>query len=275
MKSKSYRVKICIVGCGAIGSRMAKAITTDFKKNCRLTGLYDIDIKKAERLAKELKIKSVTHSSLSKLIKQSDCVIEATNAPDIKPIVLESIKAKKSILVMSVGKLLNQKGLFELARKNHSYILLPSGAIAGLDAIKAASLSKINKITLTTRKPPQGFGINPYFQKNKIDLSKINKETMLFEGDVDSAVKHFPQNINVAATLALASQQKDKITIRIMTSPQYKTNSHEVEVTGDFGKIHSKTDNVACPDNPKTSYLAVLSGLQTLKQYCTGILIGT
>ena len=275
MKSKGYRVKVCIVGCGAIGSRMAKAITKDLKKDCRVSGLFDINPKKAERLAKELKLTGITGSSLNNLIKKSDCVVEATNAPDIRNIVVESIKVKKSILVMSVGKLLNQKGLFELAQKNQCYILLPSGAIAGLDAIKAASLSKIKKIMLTSRKPPAGFGINPYFQKNNIDLSQIKKETILFEGAVDSAVKHFPQNINVAATLALASQQKDKITIRIMTSPDYKTNSHEVEVTGDFGKIYSKTDNVPCPDNPKTSYLAVLSGLQTLKQYCTGILIGT
>ena len=95
------------------------------------------------------------------------------------------------------------------------------------------------------------------------------------KGDVYEALKHFPQNINVAATLALASKRSDILRIKIVTSPRYTTNSHEVEVVGDFGRLVTKTENVACPDNPKTSYLAVLSGIQTLKQYCNGILIGT
>ena len=60
-----------------------------------------------------------------------------------------------------------------------------------------------------------------------------------------------------------------------ITSPKFKTNSHEVEMIGSFGKMVTKTENVACPDNPKTSYLAALSGLQILKQYCNGIFIGT
>ena len=98
---------------------------------------------------------------------------------------------------------------------------------------------------------------------------------VIFEGDVDSAVKYFPKNINVAATLALACGAKEKILVRLMTSPEYKTNSHEIEVIGDFGRMVALTDNVVCPDNPKTSYLAVLSAIQTLKQFFSGVKIGT
>ncbi len=272
---KPRKKKIGIVGCGAIGSRIAKSIQNELKNICELTGVYDIDEDKSFNLVKELGIMNRLKTSLKDLIKSCDCVVEAVNAKDTRQIVRESLKAKKSVLAMSVGKLLNAHDLFNLAKKNDCHILLPSGAIAGVDAIKAASLANVDKLTLTTRKPPSGFRNNPYFAQKKIDLSRIKKETVLFDGNVDTAVKLFPQNINVAATIALACKSKRKMRVRILTSPRYHTNSHEIEMEGAFGKMFTRTDNVVCPDNPKTSYLAVLSGIQTLKQFCTGILIGT
>lgn len=275
MKFRQNKLKIGIVGCGAIGSRMAKTIHKDLKNISRLSGLYDIDFFKAKELERSLGLKNIKKNTLAELIKSCDCMIEAVSADNTRAIIEEAIKAKKSVLAMSVGKLLNAKDLFDLAEKNKCSLLLPSGAIAGVDAIKAASLAHIRSITLTSRKPLAGFRNNPYFLKQGINLAKIHQETVLFEGNVDRAVELFPQNINVAATIALASQSKNKMKIRILTSPEYTRNSHEIEVLGDFGRIVTKTDNVVCPDNPKTSYLAVLSGIQTLKQFCTGILIGT
>ncbi len=272
---KFRKTKIGIVGCGAIGSRIAQSVQKELKNICELTGVYDIDEDKSFNLVKELGVMNRLKTTLKDLIKDCDCVVEAVNAKDTRQIVRESLKAKKSVLAMSVGKLLNAHDLFNLAKRNNCHILLPSGAIAGVDAIKAASLVDIDHITLTTRKPPSGFRNNPYFAQKKIDLSKIKKETVLFDGDVETAVKLFPQNINVAATVSLASKSKSKIRVRILTSPRYHTNSHEIEMEGASGKMFTRTDNVVCPDNPKTSYLAVLSGIQTLKQFCTGILIGT
>lgn len=275
MKSPNYKVKIGIVGCGAIGSRMAKTIASEFAHDCRIVGLYDIDNTKIIKLLKGLQLKNVATSSLEKVIAKSDCVIEAVNTDATLHIVRSAIKAKKTVLAMSVGRLIDSIHLFREARKNKCYLLLPSGAIAGIDAVKAASLVHIRSISLTTRKPPAGLGANPYFEKNGIDLKKIKKETVVFSGTVDEALKHFPQNINVAATLALASQNKKKVKVNIIACPKTRINSHEIELEGDFGKITTKTENVTCPDNPKTSYLAVLSGLQTLKQFCNGILVGT
>ena len=273
--ARAGKVKIGIVGCGAIGSRMAESIQKDLNQVCRLTALYDIDTDKAERLARILRRKGIVKGSIKELIKDCDCMIEAVSAKNTRTLIRQALEAKRSVLSMSVGKLLNAPELFTLARKNKSHLLLPSGAIAGLDAIKAASLVGIDRITLTTRKPLSGFSGNPYLIKNNVDLSKIMKETVLFEGGVSEAVRVFPKNINVAATLALASQCRRKLKIRIITSPEYTTNVHEIELEGKFGRIKTQTDNVVCPDNPKTSYLAVLSGLQTLKQYCSGVFIGT
>lgn len=273
--TKDRRRKIGIVGCGAIGSRIAQSIQDDLQDVCRLTGLFDINDKKARQLADKLGLPKTVKESIKELIKSCDCMVEAVSAPSTYELIRQALLSKRSVLAMSVGNLLSAGDLFHLANQNKCHVLIPSGAIAGIDAIKAAGLAGIDQINLTTRKPPTGFLNNPYLAKKGLDPSNIRKETILFDGDVASAVKNFPQNINVAATLALASQCREKLTIRIMTSPKYKTNSHTIELMGPFGRIVTQTDNVVCPDNPKTSYLAVLSGIQTLKQYCMGVFIGT
>jgi len=167
MKTPQYKVKIGIIGCGAIGSRIAKSIQTELKKDCKISGLYDIDHERVIQLAQRLKLNHKVEKSITSLIKHCDCMIEATNAYNTRSIIREALNAGKSVLAMSVGKLLNAQNLFKLARKNRCYMLLPSGAIAGIDAIKAASQVGIKSITLTTRKPPQGFRDNAYFQKKR------------------------------------------------------------------------------------------------------------
>ena len=275
MSYRKRRLRIGIVGCGAIGGGIARYILKGLKKDCQLTGLYDIEYGRVERLRRELSAGPIGKSSLQALLKSCDLMIEAVNANSTREMVREALLQKRNVIAMSVGKLLDAQDLFDLARKRGCHLLIPSGAIAGIDAIKSASLVRIREINLTTRKPLSGFANNPYLIKKGVDLAAIKKETILFKGNVASAVRFFPQNINVAATLALASQAKDKITVCIMTSPEYKNNSHEVEIIGDFGRIVTRTDNVVSPENPKTSYLAVLSGMQTLKQFCQGTGIGT
>ena len=275
MKRLKQKVKIGVVGCGAIGSRIARSVSNELKNYCVLNALFDIDFKKAESLAQEIKQKKVFKKSYKDLLKACTFVIEAVNAPRTDEIIRQALLNQKNVLAMSVGKLLNREDLFRLAKRNHCQIFIPSGAIAGIDAIKAASLANVSSITLTTRKPPAGLTNSPYVEEKGINLKDITAETVVFDGDVDTAVKFFPKNINVAATIALACGLKNKMSVRIVTSPEYKTNSHEIEMIGDFGRLVTRTDNQVCPDNPKTSYLAVLSAIQTLKQFFQEVKIGT
>jgi len=275
MSTKRRKTKIGIVGCGAIGSRVAKSIRSELKETCYVAALFDIDKIKAQETAKRLSLKGVVKSSLKDLVRSCDFVVEAVSAKSILDIVKTALSSKKSILVLSVGKILGTPDLLKLAKKNNCVILFPSGAISAIDAIKAASLERITHITLTTRKPPSSLAQTDYLTKKGIRLNRIKGETVIFDGGVKDAVKYFPKNINVAATLALASGALRKIRIRIVTSPKFKSNSHEIEVIGASGRITSKTENVPCKDNPKTSYLAVLSAIQTLKQHFNVIKIGT
>lgn len=269
------KLKIGIVGCGAIGSYLAKTIHSDFKDKARLTGLFDINLQKAYNLSSVLKEKKIVAVSLENLVKRCNFVIEAASSAIAKDVAKISISAKKDCLIMSVGGLIDAQEVFEQARNNGCRIYIPSGAICGIDAIKAAALSKIEKIVLTTRKPPSAFMGVPYILKSNLRLEDFTKETTIFEGDVDTAVRLFPQNINVAATLSLASKCKEKITVRIITSPEYKNNIHEIEVYAESGKIFTRTENVASVDNPKTSFLALLSAVATLKGILEPVKIGT
>ncbi len=275
MSEKGKKLKIGIVGCGAIGSSLAKAIVSDFPKEAELVSLYDIDIEKAYNLSIKFNRK-LAALNLEDLINKADLVIEATKADTAFDIVKKVLSLSKDIMIMSVGGVIQHyQELRVLTEEKKAHIFIPSGAICGIDGLKAASLGKINKVILTTKKPPKAFLGAPYVLKKKIRLDNIDKDTVLFEGDASQAIKAFPQNINVAATLSMAGIGPEATVVRIVASPTISRNIHEIEIESDAGKIISRCENVVHPDNPKTSYLAVLSAVATLKQILEPIKIGT
>ena len=268
-------VRVGIIGCGTIGSRIAAHIDSKLKSKARIIALSDVDYKKARTLSAELKAKPKV-ASIQGLISSVDLVIEAASAKISGDIANQAIGAGKDVMVMSTGGLLkDHKALFKLAAKKRSSIYLPSGAICGLDGLKGAKLSGIKKVTLITRKPPEGFKGAPYVLKHNIDLRKIKKDRVLFEGDALEAMKGFPANINVAATLSLCGIGPVKTRIKIVASPSIRKNIHEIEVEGAFGKLIARTENVPSPGNPKTSYMAVLSAMATLDGIFENVKIGT
>lgn len=272
---KRKKIKIGVIGCGAIGSEIAVVIDRDFKKEAVLTALSDIDIDKAEAVKKKLKARSNILSA-EDLIRKSDLVIEAASAKVSADIAKTAISAKKDVMIMSVGGIIRDyAALFNLAGKNSCKIYLPSGAICGLDGVKAASIGRIDKAELTTRKPPAGFKGAPFVEKNKIDLNGIKGETKIFEGNALEAIEGFPANINVSCALSIAGIGPEKTVVRIITSPEYKTNTHEIVVEGEFGKLTAKTENVPSPNNPRTSYLAILSAIAVLRQILGPAKVGT
>jgi len=271
----SAPLKISIVGCGAIGSSLAKAILLQFRSQAKLVSLYDIDKGKVLKLARQLQRPALAAPDLNTAIKKADLVIEASSAAAAFDIARKSIRAGRDVMVMSVGALLRgHQQLKKEAAKNKARIFIPSGAIAGIDALKAAQLGGIKKVTLTTIKPPQAFKGAAYLASKNIDLSRIKKEKVLFEGNALAATRAFPQNINVAAVLSLAGVGPQRTKVRIVASPGLKRNIHRIEIESRAGRITTLTENVIHPANPKTSYLAVLAALATLKGALEPLKIG-
>lgn len=268
------RLKIGIVGCGTIGREIAKACRGRLKNRIELIGVCDIDEDKARTLNKALK-KKVQILKLDDLMKSSDLVVEAASSKASSGVIEKAIRHRVDILVMSTGGLLGKEGLLRRAETRGIRVYMPSGAICGIDGLKGASVGRIDSVTLTTRKPPKGLAGAPYLKKNSINLRDIKTESVLFEGSAKDAVIGFPQNVNVSAVLSLAGIGAKDTRVRIITSPDYTKNIHEVEITGGFGRIKTMTENAPSETNPKTSALAILSAIATLDGITKSVRIGT
>ncbi len=210
-----------------------------------------------------------------RLIGRCDLVMEAASAQAVGELLPLVIRQRKAMLILSAGGLLQYPELLRRARAREIPLYLPSGALAGLDGIKAGAFGKLRQVILTTRKPPRAFAGAPEILRRKIRLSGLRAPKVIFEGPAAQAVRAFPQNINVAATLSLAGIGPQRTRVRIVADPGLKINIHEVEAVGDFGRLQVRAENRPASGNPKTSRLAVLSALATLEQILRSGRIGT
>ena len=267
------KIKVGIIGCGAIGSYLAKVIDREFSSQASLDFICDQIPEKAVRIWDALG-RRVLVATLPILIERSEFVIEAASAGISAEVARESLKRNKDVLIMSVGGLLP---LFHPEEwiTTRGRLWIPSGAIAGVDALLAAKEAGLKSVKLVTRKPPAGFLEAPYFKKKKFPALKGRKEYCLFKGNAAEAVRSFPQNINVAALLSLAGLGPKKTQVEIWTSRKYRANQHEVTIVSACGEIRTMTQNVPFPENPKTSALAAYSAAALLRKIFSSIRMGT
>ena len=154
-----------------------------------------------------------------------------------------------------------------------SRVLVPSGALAGLDGVKGLKELGIEKSVIASTKPPRGFEGAPYVDKMGINLAQIESKTRIFEGSALEAAKGFPANVNVAATLSLAGIGAEQTRVEIWADPQAKGNSHEITVTGEFSTLHARIENRPDPANPKSSMLAAQSIVAVLRDMNNALVV--
>lgn len=275
MKSRVPR-RLGIVGCGAIGSLVARLLEKK-KSSFRVTAVLDNVPTSAVELSKSLKSRPVVCSNLHQLLSKCDWVLEAASVKAALPAAEAALRRGKPLVMMSTGGfLLNQKKLSALAAKYRTKIYLPSGALCGLDGLKAArQIGKINELRITSTKPPAGFKGAPGLtaaQKRLLDQSK--SAFYLYQGDVWGAIQRFPANVNVAATTALASGTPRKLKVRVMADPNIQSNQHEIRVSGDFGELTAVTRNRPSKENPKTSALAIQAALALFERLESYVEVG-
>lgn len=268
-------VKIGIVGCGAIGEGVAVFIYEELKDKAQVWALADAEEKTVESLREKLGNKPKV-LDIDRLIKQSDFVIEAASQKCAVYVLKQAIEFKKDVLILSVGALIQNESLLKLSEEKGINVYVPSGAICGTDGIGALSLGNMKRISLTTAKPTAGLQGSAYFKEKGIDLAEIKEEKIIFEGNVKEAVRYFPQNINVAATILLASSLgKKDIKVCIKVSPKLKRNIHRIEIEAEEANINIEIENVPSKINPKTSILAILSTQNLLRKIFSSFKIGS
>jgi aspartate dehydrogenase len=259
-------LKIGIVGCGAIGRQLAKALAAGKIPAARLLGVCDCEPSRAVALAKALKPKPKV-MGLAELARDCDLLIETASMAALPEVATMALSRKRDLLALSVGALIGDTDWFAKFAKAGCRLYHPSGAVAGLDGLRAAAvLGGLKSVTLTTRKPCNGLAGAPYFKTKKLDPMTLKQPTVIFSGSARRAVKGFPQNINVAAAVSLAGLGPDKTRVQIIADPAARRNSHTIAARGTFGALTTTTENFPSEDNPKTSVLAGLSALALIAE---------
>ena len=175
------------------------------------------------------------------------------------------LRAGVPLLTVSLGALADaglEAALRDAAQDGASRLILCSGAIGGLDALRAARMGRLSRVTYEGRKPPAGWAGSPAAQM--LDLPALTGPAVHFEGDARQAARFYPRNANVAAAVALAGLGFDNTQVRLIADPAARGNTHQITATGDFGEMRFAVTGQTLPGHPQTSALAAMSVLAAL-----------
>jgi aspartate dehydrogenase len=258
-------VKIGIVGMGVIGQAIARAATAGIPG----IALAGVTVRDPARAAGHRAL------PLDALVERSDLVVEAATQAALREFGPTVLGAGRHLMVLSVGGLVGVLDEWaRLAEKHGCRILVPSGAIAGLDGVKGAREGAITAVTMETRKPPRGLAGAPWIEERKIDLDAIREETLIFEGTATEAVRAFPANVNVVAALSLAGIGPERTRIKVHAVPGLTRNQHRIAIEGEFGRLRIEVENVPS-ENPRTGKLSYLSAIAMLRELGAATRVGT
>jgi aspartate dehydrogenase len=270
--SAARPLTVGVVGLGAIGRRVCQALDAGVP-GLRLAAATARTRDKAEAFLKSLGA-PVSFLSLDDLVGACDVVVEASTQAHLQEIAPRALGASRDLVVLSCGALLGRADWVALAEANGCRILVPSGAIGGLDAVKGGTVGPITSVTMESRKAPAGWAGAPWVVQQKIDLDAIREETLIFEGPATAACPAFPANVNVLAALSLAGIGPERTTTRIYAVPGLARNTHRISVEGEFGSLVVEVRNVPS-ENPRTGRLSYLSTIALLRDLGATLRVGT
>ena len=266
-------LKVAIGGFGAIGREIAAALDLG-EKGLRLTAVSARDQVKADANMAGFKTK-VPILPLKELPDHADIVVECAPATVFREAAEAALKKGRIFMPLSVGALLAHDDLVQLAEQTGGRIIAPTGALLGLDAVRAASLGGIQSVTMVTRKPPSGLKGAPYLEEHGIDIADLREPLKIFDGSAREGAKGFPANVNVAAALSLAGIGPDRTRLKIFADPSVTRNTHQIQVEADCARFEMMIENVPSEINARTGKITALSALTALKGLTSPLKIGS
>jgi aspartate dehydrogenase len=272
-KQASKPLRVAIAGLGAIGKSIAKSLAAGKVPGVVLTAVSAKDHVKAASFVSSL-ANPVKVLTIAQLEPEADLVIECAPAALLSEIVTPFLKAKKQVVVLSVGALLFHPELIEAAKTQGGVIHVPTGALIGLDAMIAAAEGTIHTVRMVTRKPPNGLAGAPHLIENNISIEGLTEAKKVFEGNARDAAKGFPANLNVVVALALAGVGPEKTLLEIWADPGVVRNTHTIVVDSDSAKFTMTMENIPS-ENPKTGRIVAQSVIALLRKMQSGFKVGT
>ena len=261
-----------IAGLGAIGLPLARAL------DAGVEGLSLIAVSVRDQTKALANLAGFRHQPrLVELpdLAAADIVVECVPAAQFERVAIPAIDAGRILVVLSAGALLPRMQLVRRAVAAGGRIIVPTGALLGLDAVRAAAEGPVESVTIETRKPPNGLEGAPYLVKNGISVAGLTEKLLVFEGNALDAAAGFPANVNVAAALALAGIGPVRTKVRIWADPDVDRNIHTIEVEAAAARFSMRIENVPSDDNPRTGKLVALSALACLRGLVSPLKIGS
>ena len=266
--------RVAIAGFGAIGKVVAERLDHGIE-GLTLASVSARDKGRAEAAMMTGFLRPVPVLPLARLGDEADIVVECAPAALLRELAEPALIRGRLVMVLSCGALLDHFDLVDLARGHGGRILVPSGALLGLDAVVASAEGGISRVHMVTRKPPRGLVGAPYLKANAVSVTGLSEPKRVFTGSAREAARGFPANVNVAAALALAGIGPDRTTIEIWADPGLTRNVHQIEVEAEAARFSMQIENVPSAENPRTGRLTALSVIAALKKLSAALAIGT
>lgn len=263
---------VAIAGLGAIGLPLARAL------DAGVEGLHLIGVACRDPVKGLANLAGFQHPPRMVEIPEladADIVVEAVPAALFERVALPALEAGRIFVAVSAGALLPRMHLVKLAKRTGSRIIVPTGALLGLDAVRAAAEGPVNHIAIETRKPPRGLAGAPYLERHGIDVMEMTEATLIFDGNAMDAAAGFPANVNVAAALALAGIGPIRTQVQIWADPGLMRNVHTIRVDAEAASFTMTIENVPTLENPKTGQLTALSVLACLRGLVSTLKVGS
>jgi aspartate dehydrogenase len=271
-------MRVALIGCGAIGRVILKALLENRVPGAVVAAAAEVGCSPdAEKMSAERGFPLVK-DPLRVLDFGPDLVIEAAGQEVVLEYAERFLQAGRDLMVLSIGALVDGaflRRLLDAAEARRVRLIVPSGAIGGLDTIKSASQGELTEVSIVNIKPPQALAGAPFIVKKGLDLFAIRTPTLIYEGFADEAAREFPKNLNVTVALSLAGIGPEKTRVQVIVDPSETRNIHEITAKGDFGEALFRVASLPSPDNPKTSHLAALSAVATLRNLASPLQVGT
>ena len=261
-----------LAGLGAIGLPLARALDRGME------GLLLVSISARDPVTARARLAGFSNPpALVDLadLANADIVVEATPAALFERVAIPAIEAGRIFIPASVGALLPRMDLVKRAQQTGARIVVPTGALLGLDAVRAAAEGRIDSVTIETRKPPGGLLGAPWLEKHGIDVMDLTMPLRVFAGNARDAAAGFPANVNVAAALALAGIGPMRTLVEIWADPGLTRNVHIIRVEAEAASFSMRIENVPSDDNPRTGKITPLSMLTCLRGLVSTLKVGS
>jgi aspartate dehydrogenase len=271
--SEPAQLTVGLGGLGAIGGALARRLDRGLP-GLRLAAVSARDLGRAERRLAALE-RPVPVVTLPQLAALADVVVECAPAAAFREVAEPALRAGRIFVPLSVGQLLEHPDLIDLAERTGARIIVPTGALLGLDAVRAAAEGEIRSVTMVTRKPPQGLAGAPYLERHGIDLEGLGAPLKVFAGSACDGARGFPANVNVAAALSLAGIGPERTRLEIWADPHVTRNTHRIVVEADAARFEMQIENVPTEENPRTGRITALSVIAALRRLTATMCVGS